>query len=264
MIKLIGIDLDGTLLTDEKLLPPDFWVVANELLQRDIAILIASGRPFHNVASVFEDLKHELYFACDNGTYVVHQGKELLVNPLPPDSVQQFIDAARELDRVYPVLCGKDMAFIENDDPEFMRQALKYYQDYKILDDLTKVDDLVLKISLCDLDDAEKNSYPSFKKFEEDYSIAISGRIWLDITAQNGNKGTALQAIQKRLGISRDETLVFGDYLNDLGLIQNAHYSYAMKNAHPGLKEAASFITASDNNRYGVMEVIRDLMSIEP
>lgn len=260
MIKLIGFDLDGTLLTDNKQLPPDFWDVAADLLRKDVAILIASGRPFHNVATVFDELREDLYFACDNGTYVVHGYEELLVNPLPKASVNKFIEISRVLKEVYPVMCGKNMAFIENKDPEFMKQALKYYQEYKVLDDLTEVDELVLKISLCDLKDAEANSYPHFRQFEDDYSIAISGKIWLDITDLNGNKGTALQAIQQKLGVTADETLVFGDYLNDMGLIKNAKYSYAMKNAHPQLKEAAKFVTRRDNNEFGVMEVIEELV----
>ena len=262
MIRLIAIDLDGTLLTDDKQLPPGFRETAVSLLGRGVDIVIATGRPYHNVADVFEDLNDQLYFACDNGSYVVHQQNELLVKPLRSASVKKFVERSRSLNRVYPVLCGKNMAFIEHTDPDFMSQALKYYKEYEVVDDVTSVEEVILKLSLCDLQDAETNSFPHFRKFEKDYSIAVSGKIWLDITALNSNKGTAIAAIQKHLNISPDDTLVFGDYLNDLDMIRNAGHSYAMKNAHPDIITAAKYVTRSDNDHYGVMEVIRELLRV--
>lgn len=257
MIKLIAIDLDGTLLTDRKELPPDFFKIARSLISDGVAIVIASGRPFHNVAEIFKDLRDQLYFACDNGTYVVYGKEELVVNPLNRSSVGKFIQISRTLKNVYPVLCGKDRAFIENEDPEFMKQALKYYKEYKLVSDVTEIDEMILKISFCDLIDAETNCYPHYKKFESDYSVVVSGKIWLDITDRMGNKGVAIEAIQKRLNISPGETMAFGDYLNDLHMLQKSTHSYAMKNAHEEIKQAANHITRFDNNEYGVMDVIK-------
>lgn len=262
MIKLIGLDLDGTLLTDDKQFPPGFWEVASGLIRKGVAIVIASGRPFHNVADVFKRMKDDLYFACDNGTYVVHRDEELLVNPMTRDSVNRFIEVSRPIEHVYPVMCGKNIAFVESNDPGFMSQALKYYQEYRVVSDLTKVDELTLKLSLCDLIDAEMNSYPHFRKFESDYSIAVSGKMWLDITNLDGNKGTAIQKIQKHLGITPGETLAFGDFLNDVDMLKSATHSYAMKNAHPKVKEAANHVTRLDNNHFGVMEVIKELTGV--
>lgn len=262
MIKLITIDLDGTLLTDDKQLPPDFWEVVDVLSEKGVSIAIASGRPFHNISSLFDRMKDRIYFACDNGTYVVYNEKELLVNPLPSDSIPVFLEIARELDQVYPVMCGKDLAFIQHDIPEFKAQALKYYREYRKVDDLQNVDDLILKISFCDLVNAETNSYPFYKRFENDFSIAVSGKIWLDITGRTGTKGFAIQKIQEHLNVSPAETLAFGDYLNDLDMIQNAGYSYAMKNAHEGILKAAKYVTKYNNNEYGVTKVIKELFKI--
>lgn len=261
MIRLIAIDLDGTLLTDEKKLPPDFEEVAQYLFSNDIALVIASGRPFHNIASLFSNLRNQLFFVCDNGTYVVHGKQEILVNKLSKEPISKFVEISRGLDLVYPVLCGKNLAYIENTNEDFTRNALKYYQEFKVVDDLTNVDDLILKVSMCDLRGSEENSYPHFKKFETDFSVAVSGEIWLDITKIDGTKGHAIEILQDYLSVSADETLVFGDFLNDLDMIKNAKYSYAMKNAHPKIKEKANFVTELDNNHYGVTATIRKLLS---
>lgn len=260
MINIIAIDLDGSLLDDNKDLPKDFWETAEELFKRGIHVVIASGRPFHNVASVFEPIKDQLYFACDNGAYVAHADEELVVNQLSTEAITNFVETSRPIEHVYPVLCGKHLAYLENTDEAFTSQALKYYQEYKIVDDLTKVDDTILKISLCDLAGAETNSYPFYKKFEAGFKVAVAGKIWLDITNIDGSKGTAIKKIQERLGVTANETLVFGDYLNDLDMIQQAGLSYAMKNAHPQIIEAAKYVTELDNNHGGVTHTIKQLL----
>ncbi len=262
MINIIAIDLDGSLLDDNKNLPNDFWNTAEQLFERGIHIVIASGRPFHNVASVFEPIKDQLYFACDNGAYVAHANEELLVNQLSPAAIRSFVEISRPIENVYPVLCGKHLAYLEDTNKEFTDQALKYYQEYKIVDDLTKVDDVILKISLCDLAGSETNSYPFYKQFENNFKVAVAGQIWLDITNIDGSKGTAIKKIQSKLGVSPEETLVFGDYLNDLDMIQQAGFSYAMKNAHPKIIEAAKYVTELDNNHGGVTHTIKKLLNL--
>ncbi len=262
MINIIAIDLDGSLLDDNKNLPEDFWETVHQLFEKSIFVVIASGRPFHNIAAVFEPIKDKLYFACDNGAYVVHSNEELLVNQLSADAIKNFVEISRPIENVFPVLCSKHLAYIENTDKAFTDQALKYYQEYKIVDDLTKVDDVILKLSLCDLGGAETNSYPFYKQYENHFKVAVAGQIWLDITNIDGSKGTAIKTIQKKLGISPDQTLVFGDYLNDLDMIQAAGFSYAMKNAHPKIIQAAKYITEFDNNHGGVTHTIKKLLNL--
>ncbi len=75
----------------------------------------------------------------------------------------------------------------------------------------------------------------------------------------NANKGTAIKKIQEIFKITPCETMVFGDYLNDLEMIKNAKYSYAMENAHPLLKKEANFI-AENNNQNGVVKKIKEIL----
>lgn len=262
MIRLIAIYLDGSLLDDHKQLPPDFWDIADQLLERGVALVIASGRPFHNIAAVFEPIKDQLYFACDNGSYVVHANEELLVNQLQRTDLKKFVEISRPIADVYPVLCSKHLAYIENTETTFTSQALQYYQEYRTVKDLTEVDDIILKVSLCDLAGSETNSYPFYRQFEDQFRVAVAGPKWLDITHIEGSKGTAIRAIQQRLDIRPEDTLVFGDYLNDLDMIQNAGHSYAMKNAHPTILKEAQHVTAYSNNEAGVTRTIQTLLGL--
>ncbi len=263
MIKLIVTDMDGTLLNDNHELHNDFWKIEEELSENGILVAIASGRQYYNLAARFERLKDRMIFFAENGTHVVHKGKELYVNPLDPDAAREFIKLGRELEGTQVVLCGKNSAYVENKDENFISEIKKYYEKLEYTEDLTNIEDTILKVTICDWKGVEENSYHSFKKFENDYKVAIAAEIFLDITSKTANKGNAIKKVQEKLNISPEETLVFGDYLNDIEMMQNASHSYAMKNAHPEIIKASKFVTEFDNNENGVLVAILSLNLIK-
>jgi len=73
------------------------------------------------------------------------------------------------------------------------------------------------------------------------------------------NKGVALAAMQHRLSITPDETVVFGDYLNDLEMLDVASNSFAMANAHPEVRVRARYV-APPNSAHGVLRVLAELV----
>lgn len=259
MIKLIVTDLDGTLLADDKSLSPEFWDMEKQLRERGIIFALASGRPYYNMVSVFEKIKDHVYFISDNGAFAVFQSQAFLVDPLSDNYLKEFIEISRNIPQSYPILCAKEQAYMEDDNEKMLEQALKYYQHYKIVDDLTKISAPILKMSMCDLKNAEENTYPQYTKYKENYNVVVSGKVWVDITSKTANKGNAIKKLQERIGVGFEETLVFGDYLNDVEMMYTAKYSYAMKNAQQEVIEAAKYVTTYDNNNSGVLNIIRDL-----
>ncbi len=259
MIKLIVTDVDGTLLNDNHELHPDFWKIEEQLTSKGILFSIASGRQFYNLESKFEKIKDRTMFFAENGTYVSHKGKELHVNPIEKKAAIEFIELGRELTETNLVLCGKDSAYIETDDEEFKTEISKFYERLQVVDDLTKVEDTYLKVTLCNFNGVEDHTFPHFVNYTDRFKVAIAARVFIDITALDANKGNAIKGIQKELNISPEETLVFGDYLNDLEMMQVAKHSYAMKNAHPEIIEASNFVTSHDNNNNGVLRTIESL-----
>jgi hydroxymethylpyrimidine pyrophosphatase-like HAD family hydrolase len=119
-------------------------------------------------------------------------------------------------------------------------------------------DDEFLKIALCDLNGAEQNSYHYFKDKQDQIQVKISGSVWLDLSHKLANKGKALNLVQDRFGITKEQTMAFGDYLNDVEMMMEAHYSFSMDNAHPEVKKVARFSTRS-NDEDGVLEVLGKL-----
>jgi len=259
MIKLIITDIDGTLLNDKHELHPDFWEIEEELFQRDIMFAVASGRQYFNLAAKFEKLKNRMIFFAENGTHVMFREKELYINKLETEAAHKLVRLGRELKGVHIVLCCKNTAYVESKDETFITEIKQFYEKLEYVEDLTSIEQDILKVTICDWNGVETNSYHAFKEFEKDYKVAIAARIFLDITSINANKGNAIKEVQKLLGIESREILVFGDYLNDLEMMQNSENSYAMKNAHPEIIKAGKFITKFDNNENGVLETIREL-----
>lgn len=255
-IKLIVSDLDGTLLDSNHNLPTDFWEIEQQLADKSILFAIASGRQLFNIISLFDKIKERTLFLAENGTFAYYKGEELFINDLPKENAIEFIKIGRTVKDGYVILCGKKSAYVENTDERFLNEVRKYYTKLQIVDDLTQVDDVVLKVTICDFNDVPTNSYLYFKEFENDFKVAISGLIWLDVTSFTANKGVAIEIIQKKLAISKEETMVFGDFLNDLEMMETAEFSFAMKNAHKDIIKISNYTTDFDNNTNGVTQTI--------
>ena len=259
MIKLVITDMDGTLLDDNHKINDEFWEVFEKLKEKGIYFASASGRQYYNLLKNLERIKDDIYFVAENGTYMVHRGEELFINSLPMDDARKLITKARRVESADIVLCGKKSAYVESNNTRFIEEVEKYYDRYEVVEDLLEVEDDVLKVTLCDFTGAEKNSHPHFTDYEKNYKITVSGSIWLDIVNKDANKGVAIEKLQEMLGVSPKETVAFGDYLNDVEMLSDAYYSYAMENAHPELKKSARFI-AKSNNENGVVEKIKELI----
>lgn len=260
MIKLIATDMDGTLLNSKNEIQDGFYDVFNEIREKQIIFAAASGRQYYNLLERFKDMKDNMMFIAENGTFVVYKGKELVVNSLDINLARELIKIGRTIENAFVILCGKNSAYIENRDERLIEQTEKYYARYEIVSDLTKVEDKILKVTICDFSGSEENSNKYFDDYRDKAQVCVSGKIWLDITANGVNKGVAIKEVQERLGIDYKETMVFGDYLNDLEMMSSAYYSYAMENAHDDLKKVARF-TAKSNDESGVVHAIREVLS---
>lgn len=255
--------MDGSLLNDAKQLPPDFFEIAAGLQRRGIVFAVASGRQYYTLQHEFYELRDSTYFIAENGSYVAFRDEVLHIDSIKKEDVLELIAEGRKVPDAFLILCCQDGAYVENNDVGFLDEARKYYRRFKIVDDLTLVEDKVLKVTMCDFSNAEFNSLKHFEKYNSHLKVAVGGQLYLDITNHSANKGHALRQLQQRLGITKEETLVFGDYLNDVEMMGAATYSYAMKNAHPEIINAANFITEFDNNHGGVTHTIRKLCLTE-
>ena len=260
-IKFIAADMDGTLLNEHGKLDPEFFNLYERLAAQDIIFAAASGRQYYSLMETFAPLKDRMMFVAENGTLVMHKGQELYSCLLDTDAIKDIIQEARAIEGAHVVLCGKKSAYIETKDERALAEISKYYHRREQVEDLLAVEDDFIKVAICHFDGSQEKVNPTIDaKFGENYQVVVSAKIWLDVMNAEASKGAAIKHLQNTLGFTYEQTMSFGDYLNDLEMLKESYHSYAMENAHPKLKEIARF-SAPSNVDAGVFQVLEKLLA---
>ena len=258
MIKLIASDMDGTLLNDNKELPGDFFDVLDRLEQRGIKFTVASGRTYDAVAHLFpEEYRDKLDFICDNGANVIHEGKQVSLTPLDRETFEQLIKACEDIGGLRVLVCASKGTYHLDTDPEFNEEIARFYKNHFPCKNLLDVTDTIYKLAVWDCKGTQQHGKPAIDAiFGDRLNVQVSGPVWMDVMAAGVSKGSALVKLGEILGISREETMAFGDYYNDMDMLTYARWSFAMENGSPDVRKAAAYLARS-NNDSGVTRAIR-------
>lgn len=262
-VKLVVCDMDGTLLDGDRKVPEDFWPLVDAMEERGIVFAPASGRQYATLAKMFEDHGSVHAFVSDNGARVVMDGETISINHIARETAIRVIESVRNVDHrnIGLVAGGAKRAYVERGDTAFIEAAAIINIDLEVVDDLTQVDDDFVKMATYDFDGIEESVKEIFPGDWEAHKIVISARTWVDIVSADVNKGAGVAALQKHMGVTADETVVFGDYLNDLEMMDHAELSFAMENAHEGIRSIARYLAPS-NTEHGVVSVMRHLLKL--
>ena len=260
-VKLVVFDMDGTLLNPAGQVSQRFFTLFKKLQKQQLLFCAASGRQYNSIVDKLAPIKEAIYIIAENGGVAKKGNEVLLLKAIAASKIQEILPVLRNIKDTHIVLCTQETAFIESKDAAFIKLFQEYYHNYSIVDDLTTVAETtpILKIATYHFSSSEIFIYPALQHLESDYLLKISGQNWLDISSHGVHKGNALKEIQRLLNISKAETMVFGDYLNDLEMFEEATFSFAMQNAHKTLKKRANYSTKS-NSEFGVEEVLEKLL----
>ena len=265
MVKLIATDMDGTLLDDEKRLPVEFPKLLEVLTERNVAFAVASGRSYPALQTIFQEKTDSLLLICDNGAHVRMPGQPPVYQCMPFSVIHAVLDICRQLPDAVPVLCGIEGIYYPNiAKAQFQEEISNFYVQFTDLPypALYQITDPIIKIALCAMDGPEKMLYPVLKsKFGRDYELVISGNVWMDMMRKGVSKGNAVAKLQQMLQVTPAETMVFGDYQNDISMFSQAYYSYAMEQASEAVKQHARFL-APANTANGVVRTICNILQL--
>ena len=159
------------------------------------------------------------------------------------------------------MLSGLDTAYCEDKSEMFYWMRDSYRFNIKVLGDFeTHLTDDIVKLSIYHKDNAEAIVNEWFTdKWKDKFKIASAGVMWMDVTGLTADKGNSLKKLQAILGIKKEETMAFGDNLNDLGLLDAAEESYAIGSARDEVKNAAKHV-APPLSENGETEVLLKLL----
>ncbi len=262
MIRLIASDIDGTLVPDgTDKIDPEMLKVIKALSEKGIVFAGASGRQFISMARLFQPVWEDIYYITDNGSILRGPREIISMNVIGRKPLFEMIRDVKKLPGCDIMLCGRDWAYCEDYGEMFYWLRDSYKFNIRVVGDFEEnLRDDIVKLSIYKKDTVEEEVKKWFlPKWQDMFKIASAGTMWQDIVNPDADKGSSLRKLQERLGISPEETMAFGDNINDLGLLAAAGESYAIGSAREEVKQAAKHV-APPLSEYGVTKVLKKLL----
>ncbi len=250
-ISLVLADVDGTLVTEQKVLTKRAQAAVQSLRQAGIRFAITSGRPPMGMAMLFDALRLDTPIAGFNGGLFVKPDLTILAQKtLPADVAAQSIELIRAHGLDAWVYRGNDWLITKADAPHVAREAWTVKFEPKIVADVTEKLDQVAKIVGVsdDLDKVKRCEADAQAAFGDRASANRSQPYYLDVTHKDANKGAVAEFLSSHLGVPPAEIATIGDQPNDVLMFKRSGFSIAMGNAPDQVKAEASVTTESYND----------------
>ena len=262
-IKVLALDLDGTLTNDQKEVTPRTRAALDAAIAKGVTVVLASGRPTAGILPLAKELGLDKKGGCIlsyNGGKIVdcRTGETLVEKTLDPALVPQLCAFAAAQDVAIltynneGIVCERDRDVWANKEcfttklPMIHVDDLAAYVDYPICKMLITLDP-ARRDEVCTAGqqqfDGRADLYPSSPFFIETVPLGVA-------------KDGSLAALLERMGLAHENLMAIGDGLNDRSMIAFAGVGVAMQNAEPPVKDVADYVTAADNNHDGVAEAV--------
>ena len=262
-------DLDDTLLTWEKKITDETKSFLKEWKEKGNIFAICTGRPYTGAMHFQEELNLNMPMVTDNGCAIYNLDGKNKFFEIPLEVFKSFLSETKGMDAYMYTITGYNVAYSHN--LSFVPSWIIHNEDntLKIVEGEPS-ETLEHPPLIC-------NYWVKVEEFErflgviEKYKDEIFYRNWgryfqegldldiysIEIHSKRASKGLALRYLKEYYHIDSDKTLAFGDQLNDISMIEEAHYGVAMINAVGELKSVTKYETDYDFNNNGVIEFIR-------
>ncbi len=242
MIKLIVSDVDGTLIRKGMLhLTPRMHELIQRMQKHNIVFCAASGRPFNGLRLEFAPEKDDIAYISESGPVGGYQGELFYSQPLDRETVVNMVKDIRSREGCNILYSQLDSTYLETQagSPyhKYMTEELCY--PTLLVPDLLDLTEPCYKVASCNFAGFAKDLDFYRNKYGQDHTVVASGPYWVDVIPKDVNKGTCLQALMNKLGVSPDEVMAFGDQENDLAMLKLADHAYAMEDSMEHVKKAA-------------------------
>jgi hypothetical protein len=250
-ISLVLADVDGTLVTEDKVLTERAQAAVRGLHEAGIRFAITSGRPPRGMAMLLDPLKLETPIAGFNGGLFVKRDLSIIEQKtLPKDVAAKAIELIRSQGLDAWVYRGNDWLIGKKDAPHVDREAWTVKFAPKVVKDVAAELDQVAKIVGVsdDHDKVQRCEHDAQAAFGDRATASRSQPYYLDVTHKDANKGAVVDFLSKHLGIPAAEMATVGDQPNDVLMFKRSGLSIAMGNASDEVKKQASETTDSYND----------------
>ncbi len=247
-IALVLADVDGTLVTHEKVLTERAKRAVASLRSHGIGFAVTSGRPPRGMAMLFADLALSTPVAGFNGGLIVSTDLRVIESRVIPDEVTKpAVERLLASHLDVWLYIGNDWLVRDSAAPHVDREAKTVGFMPKVVDSLDDHLSGVTKIVGVSDDEAlmQRCESEAQKAFGAHATVACSQPYYLDITHRDANKGAVVEFLSKHLGIAAENIATIGDQPNDISMFRKSGLSIAMGNAADHVKAEARVSTAS-------------------
>lgn len=263
-IKLVAADIDGTFVRSDYTYDiPRFQSILSRMKHAGCSFVVASGNQYYQLRDLFPGYYDELSFVAENGAFVKDRKELIFTADMPKATVDSVIDVCREYPEILNVLCGVDSAYCQRGtvSQEFFDLTSIYYHRLKWVDDFKLVKDQILKFAPTVPEDKTYFYYDIFcRRLKGMVEPTTSGHGSIDLIVPGCHKASGLERLVKRLGISPEQCVAFGDGGNDIEMLNYCGHSYAMGNAPENVKNAAKYVCPS-NEEDGVLVTLEKIFA---
>lgn len=275
--RLIAIDLDGTLLNDEKQIPNNNVNILRNINNIGVEIVIATGRKYRSAKELIKALELNLVVMANNGNIARNttNDKVLVTKYLNPADFYTLVKEGRK-EGLHPIVHvdhyneGYDIIIeLDAEELKYSPYMSKNLDNYKSVDDFLNYKDAKV-LAVCYVGNTEKlekfqqiirNECPNKYSSHIMSKLTIAGGL-LEVMNPLGSKWLSLREYALEKGIRPEEIIAIGDDNNDIEMIKKAGLGIGMKNGSHGAKEAADIITDKSNNEGGVGEILKKVFKL--
>lgn len=268
--KIIYLDLDGTLLDDNKNVPEKNMAAISEALQKGHKVVICTGRPLCSTKKQFDALgmnREGCYAIAYNGgqIYDIFHQITLFKQTIPLKYVRYIFEKAAEHDIYVQTYTDNDI-LCQEDTKEGVDYSRRLLIERVIVPDVFEImgEEKPCK-ALAIAKGYDRKKLEAFREVltewaEDRVNMFFSCYEFLEFVPKGISKGAGIRFLAEHLNIPMENTIAVGDAENDIAMIECAGLGVAMQNAGADIKIHADYITEADNNQGGVAEVIRKFM----
>lgn len=266
MYKLLAMDMDGTLLREDKTISKRTLNAIQKAKEKGVKIVLSTGRPLEGVKKYLNELdllSDNDYAVVFNGASVVNtsSGKSIYSSSLKGSDFKYLFRLGQKLGVSLHAYDG-DKCVTPSEISKYTKlegdiNGIPVYQiDINSISDDQEIIKVLMVEDKPKLDIAFSN-LP--KEVFENYTVVRSSPYFLEFLNKTTNKGTGVQKLAEELNINPKEIICIGDAGNDIHMIKYAGLGVAMGNAFKEVKESADFITETNEN-HGVAKIIEDFI----
>lgn len=271
--KIIALDLDGTLTRSDKKISPHTREVLIEAQEKGTKVVLASGRPTNGMSFLADELKMDRFggtvLAFNGGEIIDWQNKEVINQVvLPDEAIPELYSFAKEKGFAIMTYCGKEILTEAAGNRYIEQSAFRNRMQIRVVDkfvDATREWGRLPKClivgnpDLLAVFEKEMHEWAKGKECMDSIDFFRSEPYYLEVVPKGIDKGLCLQMVLDHYGLQREELIACGDAYNDLSMIRFAGLGVAMGNGQECVKEAADYITDS-NEADGVARVVEKLL----